>query len=86
MREAQQKAKQPTGYDRLCLGKTAQERAVLPGYQETPVVRLRVPDAPPLRFVDLIRGEVARRTPTTRCCSRATASRPTTWPSSSTTT
>ena len=31
MREEQQKAKQPTGYDRLCLGKTAQERAALPG-------------------------------------------------------
>jgi glutamyl-tRNA synthetase len=59
MREEQQKAKQPTGYDRLCLGLTAQERAQLPGSQETPVVRLRVPDAPPLVFDDLIRGQVA---------------------------
>ena len=59
MREDQQKRKQPTGYDRLCVGKTAEERAALPGYQETPVVRLRVPDAPPLQFVDLIRGEVS---------------------------
>ena len=32
MREAQQKAKQPTGYDRLCLGKTREERAALPGF------------------------------------------------------
>ena len=36
MREAQQKAKQPTGYDRLCLGKTREERAALPGFSETP--------------------------------------------------
>ena len=43
MREDQQKRKVPTGYDRLCVGKTAQERAQLPGYQETPVVRMLVP-------------------------------------------
>src|SRR5271156_3226949 len=30
MRETQQKAKLPTGYDRLCLGKSRDERAVLP--------------------------------------------------------
>jgi len=58
MREAQQKAKQPTGYDRLCLGKTHDERAQLPGCAETPVVRMLVPDDPPLAFDDLIRGEV----------------------------
>jgi glutamyl-tRNA synthetase len=86
MREEQQKRKVPTGYDRLCVGKTAQERAQLPGYQETPVVRMLVPDDVPLSFVDLVRGEVSAPRPTTRCCSRATASRPTTWPSSSTTT
>ncbi len=63
MREEQQKAKQPTGYDRLCLGRTAQERAELPGYQETPVVRLLVPDDVPLTFVDLIRGEVSAPRP-----------------------
>jgi glutamyl-tRNA synthetase len=58
MREAQQKAKLPTGYDRLCLGKTRAERAELPGFAETPVVRMLVPDDAPLVFVDLIRGEV----------------------------
>jgi glutamyl-tRNA synthetase len=58
MRDAQQKAKQPTGYDRLCLGKTREERAALPGFSEVPVVRMLVPDHPPLSFTDLIRGEV----------------------------
>ena len=58
MRTAQQKAKQPTGYDRLCYGKSREERSTLPGFSETPVVRMLVPDDPPLSFVDLIRGEV----------------------------
>jgi glutamyl-tRNA synthetase len=58
MREQQQRAKQPTGYDRLCLGKTYGERAQLPGCAETPVVRMLVPDDAPLTFRDLIRGEV----------------------------
>jgi len=63
MREDQQKHKVPTGYDRLCVGKTADERAQLPGYQETPVVRMLVPDDPPLQFVDLVRGEVSAPRP-----------------------
>src|SRR5437764_15405981 len=58
MRTAQQNAKQPTGYDRCCYGKTREERAALPGFSEMPVVRMLVPDDPPLSFVDLIRGEV----------------------------
>ena len=63
MRTAQQKAKQPTGYDRLCLGKTREERAALAvdgrhGFSETPVVRMLIPDDVPLSFTDLIRGEV----------------------------
>ena len=58
MRAEQQKAKQPTGYDRLCLGKSRDERAALPGFSETPVVRMLIPDDPPLTFTDLIRGEV----------------------------
>jgi glutamyl-tRNA synthetase len=58
MRAEQQKAKQPTGYDRLCVGKTRDERAALPGFSETPVVRMLIPDDPPLAFEDLIRGEV----------------------------
>jgi glutamyl-tRNA synthetase len=58
MRTAQQKAKQPTGYDRLCLGKTRAERAALPGFSEEPVLRMLIPDDAPLTFSDLIRGEV----------------------------
>lgn len=58
MREQQQKAKQPTGYDRLCLGKTRDERATLPGFSEVPVVRMLIPDDAPLVFEDVIRGQV----------------------------
>jgi glutamyl-tRNA synthetase len=58
MREAQQAAKQPTGYDRLCYGKTRDERAKLPGFSQTPVVRMLIPDDVPLTFTDVIRGEV----------------------------
>ncbi|MCY7363957.1 MAG: glutamate--tRNA ligase [Frankiaceae bacterium] len=58
MREDQQKRKVPTGYDRLCVGKTEAERAALPGFSPTPVVRMLVPDDVPLSFVDLVRGEV----------------------------
>ena len=58
MREEQQKAKLPTGYDRLCVGKTREERAKLPGFSESPVVRMLVPDDPPLVFNDVVRGEV----------------------------
>ena len=63
MREDQQKRKVPTGYDRLCYGKTATERAALPGFSPTPVVRMLVPDEPPLTFTDLIRGEVSAPRP-----------------------
>ncbi|MGZ4616908.1 MAG: glutamate--tRNA ligase [Actinomycetes bacterium] len=58
MRDQQQKAKLPTGYDRLCLGKTREERAALPGFSESPVVRMLIPDDAPLTFVDVVRGEV----------------------------
>ncbi|WP_415105571.1 glutamate--tRNA ligase [Micropruina sp.] len=47
-----------TGYDRLCYGKTRDERAALPGFTETPVVRMLIPDDAPLSFTDVIRGEV----------------------------
>ncbi|MGW5238797.1 glutamate--tRNA ligase [Monashia sp. NPDC004114] len=63
MREVQQKTKQPTGYDRLCLGKTREERAALPGFTETPVVRMLIPDDVPLVFDDVIRGKVSAPTP-----------------------
>jgi glutamyl-tRNA synthetase len=58
MREEQQKAKLPTGYDRLCVGKTVEERAQLPGFSDRPVVRMLIPDDAPLVFDDVIRGEV----------------------------
>ena len=58
MREAQQAAKLPTGYDRLCYGKTREERAALPGFSDVPVVRMLIPDDAPLTFTDVIRGEV----------------------------
>ncbi len=56
MRDEQQKAKQPTGYDRMCLGRTREERAALPGFSEKPVVRMLVPDEVELGFDDLIMG------------------------------
>ncbi|HQE31761.1 MAG TPA: glutamate--tRNA ligase [Propionibacteriaceae bacterium] len=52
-----------TGYDRLCLGKTEQERAELPGFSPTPVVRMLVPDDVPLEFDDLVRGTVSAPRP-----------------------
>ncbi|HEX7189284.1 MAG TPA: glutamate--tRNA ligase [Actinomycetes bacterium] len=58
MREEQQKAKLPTGYDRLCQGMSREERASLPGFSEQPVVRMLIPDDVPLVFDDVIRGEV----------------------------
>ncbi len=64
MREVQQKTKQPTGYDRLCHGKTREERAALPGFSEKqPVVRMFIPDDAPLSFDDLIRGTVSAPRP-----------------------
>jgi len=57
LRKEQEAAKQSvTGYDRLCLGKTREERAALPGFSETPVVRMLIPDDAPLEFDDIIRG------------------------------
>lgn len=63
MRDRQQKTKQPTGYDRLCHGKTREERAELPGFSETPVVRMLIPDDVPLVFDDVIRGKVSAPKP-----------------------
>ncbi|MDO4718942.1 MAG: glutamate--tRNA ligase [Propionibacteriaceae bacterium] len=59
LREEQAAAKASvTGYDRLCYGKTREERAALPGFNETPVVRMLIPDDAPLMFTDLVRGQV----------------------------
>lgn len=64
LRAEQQAAKASvTGYDRLCLGKTRDERAALPGFSETPVVRMLIPDDAPLTFPDVIRGEVSAPRP-----------------------
>jgi glutamyl-tRNA synthetase len=63
MREEQQRRKVPTGYDRLCHGRTQEERARLPGFADAPVVRLLVPEDPPLTFLDLVRGEVSAPRP-----------------------
>lgn len=58
MREEQQRTKQGSGYDRLCHGMTRDERARLPGFSETPVVRMYIPDDAPLVIDDLVRGQV----------------------------
>ncbi len=56
LRAAQAQAKQPPGYDRLCHGKTEDERSRLPGFTPNPVVRMLVPDDIDLSFPDLVRG------------------------------
>ena len=59
MRADQAASKQATtGYDRLCLGKTREQRAELPGFSPTPVVRMLIPEDAPETFDDLIRGTV----------------------------
>lgn len=63
MREEQQKAKQDIGYDRLCYGKTREERAQLPGFTETPVVRMLIPDDVQLSWDDLIMGPTSAPRP-----------------------
>jgi glutamyl-tRNA synthetase len=63
MREQQRARKQPTGYDRLCLGKSEEERKALGGTTDTPVVRMLIPNDVPLSFVDVIRGEVSAPRP-----------------------
>ncbi|HJQ41836.1 MAG TPA: glutamate--tRNA ligase [Jatrophihabitantaceae bacterium] len=63
MRDQQRAKKLPTGYDRLCLGKTFEERQALGGATDTPVVRMLIPDDVPLTFTDVIRGEVSAPRP-----------------------
>ena len=63
MRDEQRRKKLPTGYDRLCLGKTEDERKALGGTTDTPVVRMLIPDDVPLTFTDVIRGEVSAPRP-----------------------
>jgi glutamyl-tRNA synthetase len=64
LREAQAASKTPlTGYDRLCYGKTREERAALPGFAGQPVVRMLIPDDVELVFTDLVRGPVSAPRP-----------------------
>ena len=66
MRAKQQKLRLPTGYDRFCFGKTREERSRLPGFAETPVVRMLIPDGDrdaATTFTDLIRGEISAPRP-----------------------
>jgi glutamyl-tRNA synthetase len=66
MRKRQQQLKLPTGYDRLCYGKSREERAALPGFSDTPVVRMLIPERDeevPTAFTDLIRGEISAPRP-----------------------
>ncbi|MDR1824687.1 MAG: glutamate--tRNA ligase [Bifidobacteriaceae bacterium] len=64
LREEQERSKTPdTGYDRLCYGKTRAERAALPGFTDTPVVRMLIPDDVPLTFPDVIRGTLTAPKP-----------------------
>jgi glutamyl-tRNA synthetase len=64
MRADQEAAKASiTGYDRLCWGKSVDQRALLPGFSPTPVVRMRVPDDLDLGFTDLVRGAVSAPRP-----------------------
>lgn len=64
LREQRRAAKDPnTGYDRFCLGKTREQRAQEPGFSDTPVVRMLVPDDVECDFTDLIRGEVSAPRP-----------------------
>jgi len=64
MREEQARTKQAdTGYDRLCYGKSREERAALPGFSPDPVVRMLIPDDADITFTDLIRGEITAPRP-----------------------
>ncbi|MBR7744525.1 glutamate--tRNA ligase [Phycicoccus sp. BSK3Z-2] len=63
MRAEQQRLKEPTGYDRLCHGRTEEERRALPGFSEQPVVRMLVPDDVELHFDDLVRGRMSAPRP-----------------------
>jgi glutamyl-tRNA synthetase len=58
MRKEQQARKQPPKYNRLCLGKTEEERKRLGGCTEQPVIRFLMPSEGQTTFTDLVRGAV----------------------------
>ncbi len=58
VRKEMESRKEPPKYDRLCLGKTREERQALGDAGPEPVVRMRVPDEGSTGFSDLIRGGI----------------------------
>jgi glutamyl-tRNA synthetase len=62
LRQQQQDAKLPTGYDRMCLGLTREERSRLPGFSSEPVVRMYV-EGQVAPFHDMLRGQVSSPQP-----------------------
>jgi glutamyl-tRNA synthetase len=63
LRETQRARNEAPRYDRYCLGKTREERSLEPGFSERPVVRMLVPENPPIEFDDLIRGRIGAPSP-----------------------
>lgn len=59
MRRDQQARKLAPKYDRLCFGKTEDERRTLPGFTERHTVRLVMPQEGQFTFQDAIRGEIS---------------------------
>ena len=59
MRRDQQAQKLAPRYDRLCYGKTEDQRRALPGYTERYTVRLVMPTTGTFTFTDAIRGEIS---------------------------
>jgi glutamyl-tRNA synthetase len=59
LRREQQARKQPPRYDRLCLGKSEEERKALGGTTDRPVLRLLMPSEGQTVFQDAIRGTVS---------------------------
>lgn len=59
MRREQQAHQQPPKYDRLCLGKTEEERQRLPGYTERSIVRQLMSSEGQSTFEDAIRGTIS---------------------------
>jgi glutamyl-tRNA synthetase len=58
IRKEAQARKEPPKYDRVCYGKTEDERRALGETSERPVVRMLVPDEGVTAFDDLIRGRI----------------------------
>lgn len=63
VRDAQRQRNEAPGYDRFCLGKTREQRSLEPGFSERPVVRMLIPENPPIEFDDLVRGRIGAPAP-----------------------